>query len=266
MMKGCRSTKRNLVAFLSGEVDEQTRQRVERHLERCSACRVEQEFLRKTMTRADEMRPELDRVLASIDWEDVAERTVESVWEKAHPRPVSSTREKPAFVLLRLRPILAGLLVGILLGGGAAWLVFRGGIPGKKGAEPFFASSEFLDQVDLEIARRETLDYLEKSQLVLLEIAQTKATDGKIQLNEAARQKARELLSKKKFLNPQLEKAPMVKAKEICDQIELLFHELSSLSEGLTEMERQELQSLIEDRSLLLKIRLLKKELQKSEV
>jgi len=78
--------------------------------------------------------------------------------------------------------------------------------------------------------------------------------------------KARELLSKKKFLNPQLEKAQMAKAKEICDQIELLFYELAAVSEGLTEIERREMQNLIEDRSLLLKIRLLKKELQKSEV
>ncbi len=265
-MKDCRLIKRNLVAFLSGELDEQSRRRVELHLESCSVCRGEQELLQKIMARAEGMKPELDKVLASIDWEETAERIVATIWDKNATLAALSKRERPRFVSLRLRPVLTGLLIGILLGAAATWLVFRGGIWGRKAAEPFFASSEFLDRVDLEIARRETLDYLEKSQLVLLEITQTKAEGCRLQLNEAALQQARELLAKKKFLNPQLEKAPMAKAKEICDQIELLFHELASLSEGLTQTERQEIQSLMEDKSLLLKIRLLKKELQKSEV
>lgn len=129
-----------------------------------------------------------------------------------------------------------------------------------------FASGEFLDRIDVEIARRETLDYLEKSQYVLLELAQSPPAGGTFKLSEAAARETRELLSKKKFLNPQLEKVRMAKAKDICDQIELLFYELAQLSNDLTPAQRQEIQSLIEGKSLLLKIKLLKKELQESEV
>ena len=58
----------------------------------------------------------------------------------------------------------------------------------------------------------------------------------------------------------------MAKAKQICDQIEMLFYELSQMSGGLSELELQRIQKLIQERQLLLKINLVKKELQKSEV
>jgi len=101
---------------------------------------------------------------------------------------------------------------------------------------------------------------------VLLELAQPAAEAGPFRLSDAAAQQARELLSKKKFLNPQLERIQMAKAKDICDQIEMLFYELSPVSESLTDEQRRDIQGLIEQKNLLLKIKLLKKELQESEV
>lgn len=265
-MSDCRHAKKNLVAFQSGELERHERERLESHLKVCPACRAELECLQRTLESADALKPEFAEALASIDWEKNPEKIVASIWDKKERPRALPRREKFRFFSPSLRPVLAGLLLGILVGAVAAWLVFRGRPSESRGGASFFASREFLDRVDLEIARRETLDYLEKSQSVLLEFAQSSAADGKFRLDEAAAAKARELLSKKKFLNPQLEKVQMAKAKEICDQIEFLFYELAVVSEGLTEVERQEIQNLIEDRSLLLKIRLLKKELQKSEV
>jgi len=265
-MNSCQSNRKNLVAFLCGELRGKRQRKVERHLKACSTCRAELESLCQTVARVEEMGHELDRVLASVDWEKNAAEVVRAVWEKEADFRTYAKPRKFALLSLPLQPVLAGVLLGILLGAGVVWFAFRGPWSGREPAEPYFASAEFLDRVDLEIARRETLDYLEKSQLVLLDLVQMKAENGKSRLSEAALQQAQLLLSKKKFLNPQLEKVQMAKAKEICDQIELLFCELASLSEGLSEAERQEIQSMIENKSLLLKIRLLKKELQKSEV
>ncbi len=58
----------------------------------------------------------------------------------------------------------------------------------------------------------------------------------------------------------------MAKAKAICDQIELLFYELSRISEELSIEQIEGIQRLIDEKQLLLKIKLLKKELEESEV
>jgi len=151
------------------------------------------------------------------------------------------------------------------LGALATLFLFRESPKTTAKAGEFFASAEFLDRADFEIARREALAYLEKSQDLLIELAQPAREAGESRLSEAAARQARELLSRKKFLNPQLEGIRMAKAKDICDQIELLFYELFELSDGLTDDRRQEIQNFIEQKSLLLKIKLLRKELQESE-
>jgi hypothetical protein len=85
-------------------------------------------------------------------------------------------------------------------------------------------------------------------------------------MEELASGRAKELLAKKKYLNPQLGNSRMAKAKVICDQIELLFLELSQISDDLTGAEMKRIQGMIEDRRLLLKISLVEKELEESEV
>jgi len=52
----------------------------------------------------------------------------------------------------------------------------------------------------------------------------------------------------------------------LCDQIEMLFLELIQLSPQMSEAELRNLQDLIANRQLLLKINLVKRELKPSEV
>jgi len=265
-MNTCRRIQDNLVSFLGGELAGSETERIKSHLEICPACRREYGLLEQTFLAADSLNPEMAEAVESVDWEAQAETIVNAVWEERKPRQAAAGKERFRFFALRLRPALAGLLLGIIIGGAAMYFIFKGSLGRENGGERFFASGDFLDRLDVEIARRETLDYLEKSQYVLLELAQSPAEGGELRLSDAATREARELLSKKRFLNPQLEKTRMAKAKDICDQIELLFYELAQVNEGLTEAQRAELRTLIEQKNLLLKIKLLKKELQESEV
>lgn len=265
-MSTCRQIRDDLVAFLGEELEERKAERVRAHLKDCPLCRRELGLHREVLRRAEVLNPELDRVLASVDWGFQAERIVRAVWrDRPQPQAVLE-RRRIRVSALRFRPVLAGLLLGVMVGALSMFFVFRGSLSRNAGGGEFFASQEFLDRADIEIARRETVAYLEKSQYVLLELAQPAAEAGPFRLSEAAAQRARELLSKKKFLNPQLEWIQMAKAKDICDQIEMLFYELSPVSESLTDEQRREIQGLIEQKNLLLKIKLLKKELQESEV
>jgi DNA polymerase/3'-5' exonuclease PolX len=75
-------------------------------------------------------------------------------------------------------------------------------------------------------------------------------------------ERARDLLQKKKYLNGQLERFQMAKAKVICDQIEMLFRELMEISEEMPGAELERIRGLVKERQLLLKINLVKKELQ----
>jgi hypothetical protein len=270
-------------------MSQRDRENIERHLDACPACAKEFKTLEKILLSAgsldrevksrleegleepvgrmlDFLSLEMKSALAGVDWDAQAEKIVSAVWDEKR-QPQRKPRKVGLWTFVpRLKPVLAGLLLGVMVGAVGMFVAYRGGLFEKPKSEALFASREFLDRVDLEMARRETLDYLDKSQYVLLELAQTQTVSGDCRLTDAAFRETKELLSKKKYLNPQLEKIRMAKAKEICDQIEMLFYELAQVSEGLTPAQCRGIQDMIEGKNILLKIKLLKKELQESEV
>ncbi len=265
-MKGCRGVKRDLAAYWGGEMSERDRENVKRHLDACPACAKEFTALERILESADSLGREMKSVLSGIDWDVQAEKIVAAVWDDSVRPRKEPERARFWKAAPRLRPVLAGLLLGVMVGGVGMFVAYRGGLFEKSKSEALFASREFLDRVDQEMARRETMNYLDKSQYVLLELAQTQTGSGDCRLTDAAARETKELLAKKKYLNPQLEKIRMAKAKEICDQIEMLFYELAQVSENLTPAQCRGIQNMIEEKNILLKIKLLKKELQESEV
>lgn len=268
-MKECKKYKKDIVAFLSGELQEEEKKHFIIHLEKCSDCRKELEDLEKVIEKADSLMPDIKQAMASVDWQVLPLRITETVFEKVSASSRKSRLERLGGVLFqpRLRPIYAGLLVGLIIGSLATFMIFKSPFFRKKSGGEFFVSQDFLERVELEMARRETLDYLDKSQYLLLDFIQFSPKKGKeLWKKEYAFQKAKELLSKKKYINPQLNKFQMAKAKEICDQIEFLFYELTQISGRLSDQELRRIQRLIEKKQLLLKIKLLRKELGKSEV
>lgn len=265
-MNECRRFRRNLEAYWREEMDEHDRKTVKRHLDNCPDCAGEFMALEKVLEGADSLGREMRSALAGIDWDSQAEKIVASIWDQRPRARREEMRTRLWKGVPRFRPAFAGLLLGIMVGAVGMFIAHRGGLFEKPKGEALFASREFLDRVDQEIARRETLAYLDKSQFVLLELAQAQTGSGDCRLTDAAARETRELLAKKKYLNPQLEKVRMAKAKDICDQIEMLFFELAQVSEGLTPAQCLGIQEMIEEKNILLKIKLLKKELQENEV
>ena len=267
-MNACHHCSKNLIAFLGRELDKETAESLKTHLAACPDCRSELEEIRKALRAADFFKEDVSRALATVDWEAVANQTVEAAFQKEPQAAKQSVFEKLGSRLLqpRLRPIYAGVLAGLLLGFLGAYLVLNPGVRGLRKAETFFASRDFLEKAELEMTRRETLDYLEKSQYILLDFVQPPSEGKRFEPGFFPSQQARDLLSKKKYLNRELDRFQMAKAKQICDQIEMLFYELSEISGDLSQAEIRRIQNLIADKQLLLKINLVKKELEKSEV
>ena len=267
-MKECKKYKKEMVAFLSGELPEEKRNLLTDHLEKCPACREEFNDLKQVIEKADSLQPDIEKVMTSVDWEKLPLKITEYVYQRKSVLEEKKKLKKWFYFLVQqpLRPVYAALLAGILIGSLVTLVIIRPSFVKRTERGEFLVSSYFLEKAELEIARRETLNYLDRSQYLLLDFIQSSPEKGReFWRSEYAHQKTRDLLSQKKYINPQLRKFRMAKAKEICDQIELLFYELIQMSDQLSEEEVQRIQNLIEEKQLLLKIKLLKRELKGSE-
>jgi hypothetical protein len=267
-MSDCRSIQNDLAAYLSGDLSGDSALSVKEHLAMCPKCKNEFETIKKILDGADSLHDDIRKVMAAIDWDALPGQIAQTVFEKERgTRRESKVRSfwRPLFQP-RWRPVYAGVAAGLVLGVILTLVFLKPGALRTPPGAKYYASNEFIDRVEFQMAKRETLDYLERSEYLILDFIQS--PPGKTQLlqKDQPAQKAKDLLSKKRYINQQLDRFQMAKAKEICNQIEFLFLELSQISEELTAEEIAKIQNLVEQKQLLLKIKLLKKEIEKSEV
>jgi hypothetical protein len=262
-MTKCAMTKTPWEDLLTGD-PEGRRKAMAEHLDKCPECRTEAEAVERLLKETEAVRAEIRKAAASVDWESlpglIADRAMAA--SRKPKRAPSPARRWGWLFPLHMRPALAGLLGGLIIGAAAMYFVLRA--PGSRPGQDlgFYASQEFLDRAELEMARRNTLDYLEKSQYVLLDVFES-AGEGRAAPAALRSERTRDLLARKKYLNGQLERFQMAKAKAICDQIEMLFRELSEISGEMSAAELGRIRDLVEKRQLLLKINLVRKELER---
>ncbi len=229
--------------------------------EKSSAGQAEAEAVERLLGETEAVRSEIRRAAASVDWETLPSTIAARAMAEEGRARAASPRLWGWPSLLRMKPVLAGLAAGLVVGAAAMYLALRGPAAGRNPGNAYYASGDFLDRAELEMARRNTLDYLEKSQYMLLDVFEPSGASPAVPAALRS-ERARDLLQKKKYLNQQLETVQMAKAKALCDQIETLFLELSQLDSDLPAAELAKLRSYVEERQLLLKINLVKKELE----
>lgn len=268
MSKTCDGYQEELAAFLYGELSQEASREMETHLESCSSCRREMNVIKKVFNGANTLNAEMEAAMEGVDWETLPDRLADRVLGRRSRR--LSERKTGFWSYLsqpRMRPVYAALFLGLVIGASVMFLTLRPLRSPELESSRLIVPDRFLESMDVEVARRATLDYLDRSQYLLLDLVQTppdKAAD--FWRSDFASQRARELLTKKKYIDQQLDNFQMAKAKALCDQIELLFLELSQISQELSTAELEKLQRLIQERKLFLKIKLIKKELRESEV
>jgi hypothetical protein len=268
-MNDCKKTRRNLVVFLYGELDGIDKEHLEAHLETCQECREELLRFKEVYEAADLLNEDMEKAQASVDWEILPARIADEIFSEKSSRTSKPHRAGlwPFLFQPRLRFAYAGLLLGLFIGAVVTFLIVRS--PSLQISEDgrIIVPQGFYDKMELEMARRETIDYLDKSEYLLLDFIQTSPEKSfEFWKSDYASRTASDLLSKKKYIDQQLDKINLAKAKAICDQIELLFFELMQMSDQLSIEELRKIQRLIEERQLLLKIKLVRKDLQKNEV
>lgn len=267
-MSECHIIQKELAAYYYQELPEAESLRIEAHLETCQECWQELNLIKKTLNGADAFHPEIKAALTSVDWDTLPDKIADQVLVKQIEKtPLIRSSFWASFFRPQLRPVYAALLVGMTLGAALMFWALHSPQRAPLASQDVFVPQGVMESMDVELARRETLDYLEKSQYLLMEFVQAEeggAAD--FWRSDFAVQETRGLLSQKRFIDPELDKFQMAKAKAICDQIEFLFLELTQLSQEVSEAELEKIRGLIQERQLFLKIKIIKEELQRSEV
>jgi len=266
-MRTCKKRRKDLVAYLSGELPQGLAAAWKEHLEECPACRSESERIQDVFREAGKMEEDIRRVMAGVDWEGLPARIADAVERTEVPAKKPSAGRTRSVFRPALRPVLAGLLAGVAVGSLLTLFIFRTAVFRAPENGRILVPRGFYEKMELEMARRETIDYLNKSEYLLLDFIQTPAEKtAEFWRSEYASERTKALLSQKRYIDSQLDEWSLAKAKAICDQIELLLLELSQTARNLPAGELEKLQDMVEEKQLLLKIKLVKRELEQNEV
>ncbi|MEE8587454.1 MAG: hypothetical protein V3T83_21665, partial [Acidobacteriota bacterium] len=227
----------------SGAVDQQ-------HLKGCPSCA-------QAFWEAAALRRQLEAYAQSID-EQADERIEGEVLRRlARHRKIAASAPLPQ--LSRSWPKVAALAAMLAL---AALILWRAGQPLPAPSTPSEAGRTFLAAMERESARQEIRHYLDGSQLVLfgvLEGAHDCPQGDAVHIAQE-QQLARSLLYQKHFLDPQLARPGNESLKKICDELELLLLDVAG-SEQCVQPDQVNLwREVLESRSTLVKIRLLRRE------
>lgn len=226
-----------LIWFYYGE--ERDRAALEKHLGECESCRAAYAALERSLAEITEALP-------------LEERTADygaEVWQRLRPRlPAPAPRTiwwSALFVPRRwaLAGAMAVLVVGAFLAG-RFWPFSRPQV-----AQPLSA------QVRERILLVAVGDHLERSQMVLLELINSKS-DGEMDIS-AEQLRAHDLIAANRLYRQTATRAGDTGVASVLDELERVLLEISHSSARLSSTEFEELRSRIEAQGILFKVRVI---------
>lgn len=269
-MSRCESFQEALTLQASGDLSPGERVRLEAHLALCTACAHEQQALARLVGALGKVA--LPSREPEVDWERFAVETAARAQRESTPR-VAAFRPRSRFAL---RPAFLLKAAGVFLAAGlTALLVSRVPAPDPPAsdaaaADPRLAlepvatevSAEMQDRVERSLARQNTHRYLEQSRAVLMNVLDTPMRCSRQEIDiSTERQRSLELLRRKQLLRTDLDRPELARAANLCDQLEGILMEISTLKD-CADLERiQELRSAVQRNQLLVKIRVAEQEL-----
>ncbi|MGD8375990.1 MAG: zf-HC2 domain-containing protein [Acidobacteriota bacterium] len=251
-MTTCDRQAERLTLHASGDLPPSQAREVEAHLAGCAACREELEALRRTLGR---LRPrEFYPREAEVDWDRLAAATVARVAREGNVVPF----RPPAW----RRPAVLARAAAVILAVGIGAVVLRAPAPERPEADGSVMSEGFQQRLEVNLARADTRKYLEQSRLVLLNVLESPVRCSKDEQDiSAAREKSIQLLRTKLRLRDELSRPELARAAELCNQVEGILTEISTLQD-CADLERiQTLREAVRRNQLLLKMGVLQGEL-----
>jgi hypothetical protein len=267
----CKDINPLLTDYASGQLLPAVIRRIEEHLPTCQNCREEYTLIQQLNRETHRLDEECHAAMASIDWEESARTITGNIPFEEAPR--KSKRPWFDFNLSRISfswklavPAMAGIfLLGIWLG----YLFFHVTPTGPSGTFVPTTSKSSLDRLENTLARKEVAGYFDQTQLVLTDLMKQCGEDGSFSLqNQVDIRRVRTLLGKSRYFRENLDNPQLLSSKPLLKKIEWLLYEIlmTGKDEDTSCQKLQQLQDFIKQERLLLKIRLVGKELTLSEV
>jgi hypothetical protein len=220
--------------------------RLARHLESCSACRKRLADLRRTLEAVRE-----DPLLARedpVDWDRLREATVARALAEDSRR---SRRE---------------LRIGLAFAATAVLALVLAGIWASAPAQLDPGATAFLERMERSRASMETASYLDEGREVLLGVLSPlacpeSAADSQPVDVSLERRWSRELLFKRRLLQPALERPELARALPVAFDLDVVLLEVAGLPDCAPPERLAEIGQLVRSRDLLLRLELVAGEL-----
>ncbi len=254
-MNNCESVKDLLVLFAEGELPGEQRALVENHLASCAACREEAAGIDKI--RGWLAEPELFSPAEDYSWKLLPSRLREKAQSSA-----AAKRWLPANLgSLGWTLSMAAMFV---LACGLLWLTRRQALvtPAPVAEVEAPGNEAFLGKIQSVLVREMTSQYLAECQDLMLNVVRAEQSCSGKKYNVSLEvNQARDLLRRKRLLDPELNAPEVARAKDLCDELETFLIHLSTSEKCETPDRLRGMEEFIRKEQLLLRINVLQAEL-----
>jgi len=123
-----------------------------------------------------------------------------------------------------------------------------------------------VENMENTLSKNETIEYLRQSSIVLSSIANMPTNGLDNDLLKLNAKHARSLLLKKKYFSQNLNNYELANAQSVCNQVEYLLYDISQIENSTDTDSLNNVRNLIQDKKIMLKIKLVQFELTNKEV
>jgi hypothetical protein len=248
---------RRLVPLLAADaLTGEERARVAAHVQRCGRCRAEHDSVRALMAHLDEdpLRAEVRDTAPPLPLPVLVALVERGIDEALRaPRPAALRGWRVAVPAGALAVLVAGLVLPRI----------RPVDPGPVAPPGLSVSEDALDRLERNVAREQAARYLSDAQDVLATVASSPRdcdrTKRRVDV-EAESRRSRELLARRALLLD-VDGAAVASAQPVLDDVEEILREVASMESCARFRDVERLQDEIERRQLLMKVRLMQREL-----
>ena len=266
----CKEIKKIMMDYLSqelthnGPLSRESIATMENHLKCCARCWREYQVLQSIHRENRQIETEAKAMMATIDWEENARDITQGLRFKfKRPSQTWSFPFQPMNWKLAV-PTLAGIFIlGLWLG----YLLFNTASQVSLSREKPLEADVTLARLETTLAKKEMQRYFQKTQLLLTDLMRQCEEDGTASWTTGInRQRARTLLKKNLYYEKDLSNPQLLSTRRLLKKIEWLLYEMLTLDEEASCDRLYRLQDYIRKERLLLKLRLVGKDISYKEV